>query len=132
MASEALNQLMREGLYDSPYSQEAATRSSYSDYDLGNARQPIDPDYEEWRQRAVDERYNEDLKSIEVMRAMHALAGYRPGSRMSGNVEDRRSVSTTDAEHDQTLADVANEAPSYAWNYGPLPGPRLNQLLAPQ
>jgi len=97
---------------------------SYSDYDLGNARQPIDPDYQEWRQRALDERYNEDLKTIEVMRAMHALAGYHPGQRTTRNSEDRRSDSDTFAEHDQTLAETANDVPSYAWNYGPLPGPR--------
>jgi transposase len=104
---------------------EDAIRNSYSDYDLGYGRQPIDPDYQEWRKRAVDERYAEDVKTVEVARAMHALAGYRPGQRLSTNVEDRR----LDGDHQSTAEQTGEDGPSYAENYGPLPGPRRIYLV---
>ena len=115
--------------YDAPYSQEAATRGSYSDHDLGNARQPIDPDYAEWRQRAIDARMREDAGYDATLQAVQALRpGYRPrnGVGMMNNVEDRRLDGERETAHHQFLADqMRDDEPSYAGAYGPpLPGPR--------
>jgi hypothetical protein len=103
---------------------ESAIRASYTDHELGYGRHPLDDDYAEWRDRASGERYADDLNTFEVTRAMHDMAGYRPGPRLTSNAEDRRLDGDRERAHHQFIADsIREDGPSYAENYGPLAGP---------